>query len=644
MLRTIATVLLPLAFLLCACDGNDNDPKDTDATLPDTAQDDDALDPDDNTLQPDEETDPIAALFGTIVLNPSGAAPLTAEIPFTPDAPGKLTLRIECDGIDTDTPYEKSFSFSAEGTIALPILGLYPDCANVLTFTLFTVDGIERGSHTAAVATAPIPEDFPIVTAAGNYIGDAFTFIVYYQLMVSDELPPDDSPETIDGTLPAMTGIMFDKNGTVRWYSSFSYKFLFPMEFIDGHIYGGDWQNDMGLLQWYDLMGRQQGTIDIGALGYLRIHHDIIKKPDGNLIITADLIGNDYIEDHLIEVKPATGELVRTWDLNKTMPDVADLYRDVPMTSPETPGYTNDPIHLNGVAYDAADDSIIISSQRSGVAKIKADETMAWYLAPQLTRYIDDANGDGVSDSFVANYDPNDQLSWIGDYTGDKYVDERQPIAGKPADGYPFDFNYGELLLTPLDDSGNAITDHDTLFGFTDSADFRWPFRPHAPLLKEDGTLMLFDNGLARGFGIINADTFSRAVAYRIEPDEDGYGGTVQQTAEYILGSDPSWHRFSAVVGDVDELADGSLLVVSGALATCFYPAFIMSQYGDGPRGAYVAQIDTATGDELHSLLIERVITDVYPNAPFSVYRAERIEPYGTLKLPAGLTIAAKVP
>lgn len=191
------------------------------------------------------------------------------------------------------------------------------------------------------------------------------------------------------------------------------------MEFIDGHIYGGDWVTDTGILQSYDLMGRQTGTLDMGAFGFARAHHDVIKKPDGNLIITADKIDGDYIEDHLIEVDPAAGTLVRTWDLTAVMPDMADLYREVPMTGPQHPGFSNDPVHVNSVASDASDGGLIVSSQRSGVIKLHADGTLAWFLAPHLTRYIDDADGDGVSDSFAANYDPGNRRTWTGDYTGD---------------------------------------------------------------------------------------------------------------------------------------------------------------------------------------------------------------------------------
>ena len=553
--------------------------------------------------------------------------------------PGTLTIEIS----GTDTPkdsFVKRFSFSAGKSIQLPILGLFPDCDNRVNITLFDEQGTQRGTHAATIRTAPLPADFPVVTANGTYRGDAFTFVTYYRTRVrtDDDAVPEDVPEFLERAVPEITGIMYDKAGRVRWYSSFPYKFLFPLEFIDGYIYGGDWVQQTGVLRWYDLMGRQIGSLDFGALGFTRVHHDVIKKPDGHLVITVDKTGSDYIEDHVIEVDPASGKLVRAWDLNSVMPDVADLYRDIPMTSPQFPGFTNDPIHVNGIAYDPTDNGLIVSAQRSGVIKLHSNGTLAWFLAPHLTRYIDDADGDGVSDSLAKNYHPGIRFTWIGNYTGSGYVNERMPTGGKPTEAYPFDFSYGEFLLRPLDHNGNAITDKNVLLGFADAPDFRWPFRSHAPRLTKDGNLMLFDNGLARNFHMIGRDSFSRVVKFKVVPDTDGYGGTVRQTAEYLLRGDPSWYRFSALVSEADELPDGTLLITLGGLGSALYPPLIMAQYGKGPRGAYISQIDTATGDELHSLLIERVINEDYPNAPFTVYRSQRIDPYEALSLPKGLT------
>ncbi len=635
MSKFMPVVLLAATLLWCACDSDKKDTADADTPATDTATDEDTLLPDD-----DEVTDPLAALFGEPVLNPSGAAPLTAEIPFTPDIVGSLALRVECPALEGADPYEKDFDFTVGKTIPIPVMGLYPDCANLLTVTVFDGEGTERGTREFTLTTAPAPEDFPTATVVGSYAGDAFTFVVYYLTRASEEEPEENGGvETVPGIVPEFIGIMFDKKGHIRWYSELAYKKIAAIEIIDGYIYGSDWGAEAGVLWWHDFMGRTGGSIDLGELGFLWIHHDVVKLPNGNLLLTADPITNDYIEEYLIEVDPVAGTVVKEWDLRPVFPDVADLYRDIPPTSADVYGITNDPIHLNGIVHDPADDGIIVSSQRSGVAKLAADGTLKWFLAPHLTRYIDDADADGVSDSFMVNYDPSNQMTWIGDYTGATYTDDRMPCGGEPAEGtYPFAFSYGEFLLRPLDGAGAPIADEEVLRGFVDGTDFRWPFRPHAPLLTADGTLMLFDNGLARNFTIINKDTFSRAAAYRITPDEDGYGGTVQQTAEYILTHDPLWHRFSAAVGDVDLLPDGSLLIASGALGSAFYPDLIMAQYGDGTRGAYIAQVDAETGDEIHSLLIERVISEDYPNAPFSVYRAERVDPYANFALPEGLS------
>ncbi|HNT28412.1 MAG TPA: aryl-sulfate sulfotransferase [bacterium] len=634
MTRSVLIVCALFLSLFAACDNGSNAPGDADAAT-DSASDGDAILPDN-----DEVVDPLAALFGDPALNPSGQAPLTAEIPFTPDIPGALALRIECPALEGADPYEKEFAFTVGATIPIPVMGLYADCSNLVTITVFDGEGSARGTREFTLTTAPAPEDLPTATAVGTYAGDAFTFIVYYLTRASEEEPEENGGvETVPGVIPEFIGIMFDKKGHIRWYSDLTYKKIAAIEIVDGYIYGSDWGTEAGVLWWHDFMGRTGGSLDIGALGFLWIHHDVIKLPNGHLVLTADPITNDYVEEYLIEVDMTAGTVVKEWDLRPVFPDVADLYRDIPPTSTETYGVTNDPIHLNGIAYDPVDGGLVVSSQRSGIAKIAADGTLRWLLAPHLTRYIDDANGDGVSDSFMANYDPDNQMTWIGDFTGENYTDERMPCGGAPAEGtYPFDFSYGEFLLTPLDGAGAPITDEQVLRGFIDGDSFRWPFRPHAPLLKDDGTLLLFDNGLSRGFTIINQDTFSRAVAYRITPDGDGYGGTVEQTAEYLLAHDPMWHRFSAAVSDVDELPDGSLLITSGALGTAFYPPLIMTQYGDGPIGAYIAQVDAETGDEMHSLLVERVISEKYPNAPFSVYRAERVDPYANFALPEGLT------
>jgi arylsulfate sulfotransferase len=258
--------------------------------------------------------------------------------------------------------------------------------------------------------------------------------------------------------------------------------------------------------------------VDLGPLGYQRIHHDVFVKTDGDVLLTVDRTGADYVEDRVIEIDPLAANLRARWNLADALPDVAGLFMDVPMTSTLQPGFTNDPVHSNAIWYDESDDTLIASAQRSGVAKLYRSGQLKWFLTPHLIRYLDDADGDGVSDSLAASYDPNNKLTWLSDFRGEAFCDERYPVNGRPTTDYSeFVFNYAEFLLVPLDAAGVPIADEDVRRGFVDHPDFAWPFRPHAPVLLENGHLMLFDNGLGRNFGLpFGPSSYSRAVEYEI--------------------------------------------------------------------------------------------------------------------------------
>ena len=79
---------------------------------------------------------------------------------------------------------------------------------------------------------------------------------------------------------------------------------------------------------------------------------------------------------------------------------------------------------------------------------------------------------------------------------------------------------------------------------------------------------MMFDNGLARNFSFppISQNHYSRVVEYKIVPDKDGYGGTIQQIWEYKLESDPMWYAMSLIVSSALELENGNRLITSGSI------------------------------------------------------------------------------
>ncbi|MEZ5167827.1 MAG: aryl-sulfate sulfotransferase [Acidimicrobiales bacterium] len=126
----------------------------------------------------------------------------------------------------------------------------------------------------------------------------------------------------------------------------------------------------------------------------------------------------------------------------------------------------------------------------------------------------------------------------------------------------------------------------------------------HAPEPQEDGTVLVYDNGVARDIvgGTPTEPLFSRVVQYRIDAD----AGTADLLWEYRRDAADGTPIYSAVVGDVDRLANGDTLIVDG-----FLPEF-------RPQ---LTEID----DESR---IVRVITFTNPDFGYLLYRAERVEPF----------------
>ncbi len=549
----------------------------------------------------------LAARFGAPALNPTGNAPLAAEIPFQPLGDGFVVVTVVGrDGVDLSA----RLPVSGGGERRVPILGLYAEYANVVRLAVEDEQGRALGTHEVAIETGPLPEGLPEIVVEGAHEPELFTFFSWLQAPI----------ERAEGL-----ALMVDTWGRVRWYSDFAIPDLHPMEIWEGTIYTGDRRH--AVLR-YDYLGHELLNLDFSAHGYERVHHDIFRRHNGHLLLTVDRTGDPWIEDRVIEIEPTRNQLRARWNLADALPDLADLFHDLPMSEPFGAGESNDPVHINAVWYDEQDDTLLVCSQRTGVAELYASGQLKWLLAPWLVRWIDDADGDGVSDSLAEGYDPARMLSRVGEYRGEAYVHERYPVNGRPVIDYSqFEFHYGEFLLTPLDASGAPIEDEDLRLGFVDHPDFAWPFRPHSVSLSPEGNVLLYDNGLGRNFTLpFGPQSYSRAVEYEVVEDTaDGYGGTVRQVWEYRTPGEPPWHGFSLMVGDVDALPNGNRLVTSGAIGSSFLEGTPLGTY-DGPHGARIVEVDPEDNRELHALWLGRV--EGSPPTEFSVYRAARVDPY----------------
>ncbi len=558
--------------------------------------------------------DDVLSVLGELTLNPSGNIPLSAEIElYVKENVSEVEVEV-ADVSESKPPFLRKYNVGSSDseTVNIPVLGLFPDHINSVVVRVYDSKGNLVEEEKFKIETGALPHDFPQIEMSGK-IDSGWTIVNYLRT-------PRSRPE--------MNAIAVDELGRIRWYTDMPYPAVFPIRLNNGYIYLSDGAD---IMYKYDFMGFQKEKWDVSEFGYTEIHHDIFIKDDENILVGVSKNDGEWSYDWMIEIDPVRNSLRGTWDLKTIFPDVCDLYNDIPFTEPgNSAGGANAPIHHNAIWYDPEDNSILLSSQRSGVAKITHSGYLKWFLAPHITAYIDDADGNGMSDSFVENYDPDNPASNVGDFRGDNYVDDRMPIAGKPHEVYSsFDFRYQEFLLAPLDRNGELITDNDVLMGFIDHGDFSWPFRPHSPLVLENGNIMLFDNGMARNFSFppFSPNHYSRAVEYEIIPDEtDGYGGTIRQVWEYVIEEAPLWYGFSPVVSNVEELGNGNRLIVSGSLGSGFYPDPLKQMYGDGPVGALVIEVDPEDNSEKNRLFFERYIDADYPITEFTVYRAHRFE------------------
>ena len=199
-------------------------------------------------------------------------------------------------------------------------------------------------------------------------------------------------------------------------------------------------------------------------------HPEVSEMPDGNFLVSVHKPGISTVEDHVIEIDRASGQIVTVWDLRQSLDYDRTTWTDD----------RSDWVHVNAVTYDANDGTVIVSGRTQGVVKLTPDNEVVWILAPHR--------------------------GW-----------------GTAGDGTDLE----PLLLQPLDAAGRAITDSAVLLGDENHPDFQWNWYQHAPVVTPEGHLLLFDNGDNRNY--TEAERYSRAVEYAIDPDQ----GTVRQVWDY---------------------------------------------------------------------------------------------------------------
>lgn len=445
-------------------------------------------------------------------VNPNGISPLTAMLVITSKDSCITTFKVL-----GKSPIEQSFSKSS-GIFGIPVVGLYPGIDNNVVVTLkFNYKEVK---DTIKIRTSNIPNFFPSIEIDKIDRGKMESGLHGCDIHYADY-----------GKFRSIP-MIFDDQGIVRWYLDLSFvgQMVSPFQRLkNGNILMVDRFN----IYEFDMLGRALSKTQINK--NYGMHHDVVELPNGDLLICVgkrdaylNIEGEQVLSDSdfIIHFDRKNSKIAREWDMAKHL----DVRRnDLNFLR------KGDWLHMNGLAYNAMDSTIIMSGKNQGLVKITWDDELKWILASKKGWNKSGRNNDGKSLT-------------------------------------PF-------LLTALDSNGNTYS-NDVQQGNKSAPDFDFPWGQHAPKILPNGNLIVFDNGASRNTD--NENNYSRAAEYKINENQK----TVEQVWQY--GKERGDKFYSIIISDVDYLPQTkNILVTSG---------YIMPE---NDYSAKIVEVDYQTGKEV---------------------------------------------
>ena len=453
---------------------------------------------------------------GAVVVNPAGFTPLAARVSFTYPVAGRTKVVVHGRHGAGSDVVQQ---FDDAGTShSVPVLGLYADTDNPVTVSLTDAQGRALADTTLLIHAGPLPANMPtaITVATAPTVPLGANYMLVSNFSAANPQMP----------------LIVDNYGDIRWVLDYSGSPVLKQLSYDcgiarlqnGDFYFGD-KNSNGLYE-VDSFGNM---VNSWSLPGYTFHHELYEKPDGNFLVTVNKTGSTHPdgeptnEDYIVEIDRHANRIVQEWDLKQSLDETRHALEPDP----------TDWVHVNAVLYDPSDNTILVSGRYQAVAKLTYDNHVKWLLAPHR--------------------------GWGLNHQGQ---DLRQ------------------LLLDPLDASGQLIADTAVANGSANHPDFEWNWYQHSIQLMPNGDLLLFDNGTNRNF-IHGAPThYSRVVQYHLDPARR----TVQQVWTY--GKERGQDTYSAIVSRVQFLPATNHIM--------FCPGYQVPNGADG-AGGKIIELDYAT-------------------------------------------------
>jgi hypothetical protein len=326
---------------------------------------------DDTTIRITDQTAGVTPFISKVTLEVSNTSVLKS-IQFTViPKPGSVTRPLSGTYANSYL-VDRGFENQQTGEVVLPVYGLYDGYNNTVRLTYRFMDGSSKQANTR-IPTAAFDDPCGYANPTILQRRTNSTASSYDYIMVKGRCS-DFSPGIID------------TDGALRWVGTAGYS-SFVTTFFDNAVYLAAGTK----LYRNDLDGAVTELADYRDIGVTFLYHNI---DHGKVGIILDADTTTHLESVSIEVD-ASGRVLKTWDMAHIISAAMIAGGDNPSQFVfPTP---TDWFHENGVAYNRADDSLIVSSREnflicldydtSAIKWILGDPTKKWHQFPSLRRY-----------------------------------------------------------------------------------------------------------------------------------------------------------------------------------------------------------------------------------------------------------------
>lgn len=353
--------------------------------------------------------------------NPYGTNTLSLYVYFNTEEKVSVSYKVEVS--DPDIPdFEKTPAGESDyGTEhEFQVLGLIPEEINTIVFTLRGEDGNER--------------TYSYVHEMGSLLGDE-------EIQLKNTKAKEEGDYISDG-LYVILGNDSDEMDFMYYYDNFgilrgeipllgyrSHRLLFQ----DGLMYYSISDNKMAAV---NALGKVEKIYDTENYS---LHHDYVLDDDGNLLVLATDTTSDSIEDQVIKINAATGEITNVLDLG-------DLFPDYKKTCVENEDGDLDWMHINTIQW-LGNGEVLLSSRETSTILVITD----LYCSPKIKYMIGEKTfweGTGYENLLLEKDESLGSFSGTGGQHSVTYVQDETTNEGEYY-LYLFNNNFGTSVSNP---------------------------------------------------------------------------------------------------------------------------------------------------------------------------------------------------